>query len=467
MKKGAITVSVVLGLMAVANAAIDRVPIMKRKGGRKSHLRAPACSIIACGQEGDVCSGLNVTVTCMEGLYCVNGTCGVYKDGTECSSRNLCPGDDTLYCDLDESKCRPRKGNGENCTRRTGVNECKDGFFCNSSSYGYSNTQGTCLPQPTKVNDPCNTYYSDPCPHGTRCSNYVCKYYPSVLGEACEAEVGCNNSDLRCYNGTCSEYPKEGEACINNRCAEGFYCSSGMCAKYAGRNESCNSDNNCVDGLYCISNRCNDLPGENEDCRSGWNQQKCAEGLVCNSTSTFGSTGGKCVRPAGEDEKCTNDDTCAGELYCNSNICSKSLPGEGEACKSGFGVTQCAEGLYCNSTGFRGGYCVALPGVNETCGSSGYVGTGKCADGLYCSGNKCVEYPGVGEECYQGSCREGLVCDMNETRRNVCFNPVAQEGEHCSTKVECGAGLVCNESKCIVGDCISDEQCKYYHYSYS
>lgn len=366
MKKATI-VSVVLALMVAANAATDRVPIMKMNGGKRNHLklnsvlrknakRQPgSCFAITCVEIGGTCSDEDPSQVCMNDESCNNGACG-FVEGSQCSYGYCSTYYDNMYCNDDEDKCHARKGEGESCH---GYNyECQDGFFCNTSDEFPS----VCIQNPKKAGDPCGS-----CPYGLKCYNDVCHVFPSTVGAVCEEDVGCNNDTLYC-DGTCKEYPKAGEDCY----AEYPYCAAGF---------HCNNDNKCAE-----------LPGENAECISEF--PYCAAGFYCN-----------------DEYKCTK------------------YPEEGEECLSN---------------------------------------TPQCADGFYCSDadNLCVRLPGAGEECTEfGMCKGDLTCSSYGDSDPFCYDPeyIAPAGAKCFYGgIKCQDGYICDlaTSRCVVGECAYDYDCK-------
>jgi cysteine-rich repeat protein len=134
--------------------------------------------------------------------------------------------------------------------------------------------------------------------------------------------------------------------------------------------------------------------------------------------------------------------------YCRVVSITSSICTErgdaGEGC-SGLGQGTCKDGLVCDIIG----ECRHSPSqAGEPCG----IGV-SCASGLTCSadiGGRC-EAPGQsGDPCSgigQGSCASGLVCDANRT----CRHDPPQEGEPCGIGVPCAGDLACSSP--VAGTC--------------
>lgn len=364
MKKGTV-VSIVFGIMVAANATTEFQAMMRKREELESLFskHAPAatardkrepgtCSLIVCGTEGDTCPSSDNSTVCMSNMNCVDGKCEVYVDGSDCGAKSYCP--DDMYCNRTEKKCRRRKGEGEVCGSYT--KECKEGYFCNETSF--SKVTPVCLPNPKKVGDPC-LWVKDHCPRETECSDNVCKRYPTRLGAKCDESVGCDDANLTCYNGKCAVAPQKGEKCLDGGCASGYICG----------------DN----GV------CKDFPKEGEECLMVY--PICAEGYYCRFS--------KCTARPGEGEKCTISGYCNIGLYCNSDDTCVQLPGEGEECQRG----TCNTGLVCDYNYETVSICrQPVAKMGENC--SDYVG---CGAGLVCDkyAKKCIP----GECIYDGHCK--------------------------------------------------------------
>lgn len=402
MKKATIA-SIVLALLVAANAAAatNRVPIMKRKGGRKGALnlrgkRDNTCKAVKCIEKGKQCSEEeeDETELCNDDLGCVYGKCGLYVEGSPCSKYGYCDNnykdEKNLRCNRTENKCHEYSGEGGACTY-DGY-ECEYGLFCNAKD---STTPGVCVKNPTKAGDECGFKYTS-CPGDLECYKGVCTERPTTVGAECDSsKLPCVGNNLICNStdNKCAALPDIGEECLDSY----FHCAGGLVCNY-------------------LDNKCAAIPKENETCINGM----CSEGLICNST----------------------DNKCA------------AIPKEGETCING----RCAAGLYCNSVS---GKCANYPVAGEECLNSDI----KCAAYHYCDSatNKCVEYPGVGEECYEDSyCGPELVCARDyDTEKRICRNN-GEKGCYCDRDRPCNEGLLCNSwrNMCVEGECVYDEDCK-------
>src|SRR5262249_38217363 len=119
-------------------------------------------------------------------------------------------------------------------------------------------------------------------------------------------------------------------------------------------------------------------------------------------------------------------------------------PGQaGEDCSK----LPCATDLYCSRTTPTSAVCTALPGLGQSCVSSG----GRCAKPYFCNFNggtqACQQPGGLGEDCSTVSCDTGLYCDTNGVKR-VC-KAALPDGSSCLTSNQClsqfcgGAPSVC------------------------
>ena len=355
MRKATIA-SIVLALLVAANAAAatNRVPIMKRKGERKGALkefhhkdrkkRDPSqCVAITCIEKGDTCSEEkeDETELCNDYLSCVNGKCGLFTEGDPCDKYGYCDNnykrEENLRCNRTENKCHRYRGEGEACTND---DDCGSGLICNAKD---DETPGVCIKIPKNVGDECVDY----CSNGLKCYNYVCTEPPTTVGAECHpSKLPCVGSNLTCNSADnkCVALPKEGEACINNECAEGLYCNDeGKCAAYRGLGEECTSVYRCASALYCNDeDKCANYPVAGEECTS---ESECADGYGCNETTN------KCFEYPGVGEECYDYSYCGPELKCSydydtdKNICWSTDGKKDSFCAY---YAPCSEGLLCD-----------------------------------------------------------------------------------------------------------------------
>ncbi|HEX2678141.1 MAG TPA: hypothetical protein VHM19_15910, partial [Polyangiales bacterium] len=133
-------------------------------------------------------------------------------------------------------------------------------------------------------------------------------------------------------------------------------------------------------------------------------------------------------------------------------------------------ATDCAEALFCRSTGSSRGVCIAKAAAGDACLSDFDCGELVCD---YATA-KCVEGAGAGQACAyfdsalpnEGSettrCKQGLLCD---TVAFVCSDPVCAGGTSCNDETQCPEGLRCVRYRCgerlAAGvNCYQDDDCK-------
>jgi hypothetical protein len=93
---------------------------------------------------------------------------------------------------------------------------------------------------------------------------------------------------------------------------------------------------------------------------------------------------------------------CEYSLTCEYGTCKKLNVDEGHSCANTCEV--CKSGLVCEH-----GSCKAPPiRCGEKCS---YNGVGRCEEGSFCDGKKCIKYVGPGEKCDDCQvCYNGLEC---------------------------------------------------------
>lgn len=131
------------------------------------------------------------------------------------------------------------------------------------------------------------------------------------------------------------------------------------------------------------------------------------------------------------------------------------LPLAGQPCTKAESL--CAEDLLCDSTNPDAEVCVAPPGLGAECIQF------QCAEGLYCDPTAmpqvCAAFPTLGEECPFGGCQAPYVCNGM-----VCEEPLPQIcGAYGGLPLEdCKADqFTCDDGACIAvtGVCDGMVQC--------
>ena len=167
---------------------------------------------------------------------------------------------------------------------------------------------------------------------------------------------------------------------------------------------------NLQSGPTCIP----DTAGEGQPCNT------IQTGLCRGRLQCVGQMGAVCQRPSARGGMCSNPDA-------NGNLASP-------ACN-----------IYQNDVCVNGS-CVAVNwgGAGSTCGDQ--TSPNNCNGSARCDSNtmQCVAYPGMGEQCIDGDCAEGLYCDVS-----TC-TPEKTAGVSCQASNECSSemNLYCINNVC-------------------
>ena len=275
-----------------------------------------ACgSCTAVSKEGDACAGPD---SCSGGLTCESGKCAgapmPVAAGGDCNQGACAAG---LYC--------AEGSGGQVCTALADKDAacpqnpepttppCKPGLVCAAKFAGSGKQQGTCVVR-HKLGEPCSNIsilsFQVDCEDDLMCGWNVPKSSKDKitatcvprgkLGGACEYTNQCG-IDGACVGGKCAEMPKAGAACLaapnswGERCAEGLLCnSSKLCVGLPVAGQDCvQTSGKCSAGHYCngqIDGKCRAVGKLGEACAPDYPSQ-CAFGLSCGPT-------GKCAAPA-------------------------------------------------------------------------------------------------------------------------------------------------------------------------
>lgn len=206
----------------------------------------------------------------------------------------------------------------------------------------------------------------------------ACAFHDECRSGICEDIPACTR-DTCCY-GTCAtslRSPVDGACRGDSQCVEGTYChKSHVCRARIGENMSCDDARGCEFGLACVgvtdlqAGTCRRLPATGQACP----YKECSDiNAVCSNSNciALGLPGAACSSDAectfyGECDEIAGhcidtpslgmpcDVYCAGEAWCDLNICVAPLPdgamcGADNQCAS----TDCFEGPVfdqCNET---------------------------------------------------------------------------------------------------------------------
>ena len=230
------------------------------------------------------------------------------------------------------------------------------------------------------------------------------------LGGACENDIECQGTatcDIEeACAGTCIARAKEGESCDTADCEFGFACDDDdVCTAPPGAGTPCGGTTgiNCVIGLVC---------GGATDTEAGTCQeltvfQTQGEGQVCDTeTLKYCKSGLFCV--------------AKGEGMNITAECSKPFK-SGGPCSFGF-PNACPSDEYCLlKEASVNGTCNKLPVLGETCLPDAAAFGIKCAPGLLCPGESCVEVGRLGDACEtKADCASGVCTDAKCVAPGLC-----------------------------------------------
>jgi hypothetical protein len=269
------------------------------------------------------------------------------------------------------------------------------------------------------------------CTQGSSClwnDSNVCQSscgFPSDVGEvcnrgnhSCKPNLFCG-SDYKCYG-----YLGSGAACggANQNCDTSYlYCDGSTC-QYLPNSGPCRSGNLCYPGYYCSAGNClsKTYPGSGVLCAS----VPCQDGSFCNGSTGF------CTYFAGEGQDCSGGNRCgyppytATNLYCDAGSICRRFPTtfiqRGGDCYY-LGSGYCADGLFCDSSGSSG-----PPNTCQPQKTSGTCTMDECAAGYTCQyapsasppGSFCMPLGRAGAPCDNMNgpyCISGTFCKTPDT----------------------------------------------------
>jgi len=219
------------------------------------------------------------------------------------------------------------------------------------------------------------------------------------------------------------------------------------CAVAPPLGSSCAEFSECGPDGFCDwqTETCRALPGLGASC---WESPQCAQGLACQSSSTYDSA--TCVEPALADENCS-DRPCAEDLECDfDNVC-RGPADVGQRCER----VGCRDDLLCEyAPEIDGSFCREAPGVGATCFS------GVCSSGAWCDFNDPVEPTCVAAAANGEACTGHSRCTSGYCPAGWC-EAAPDVGENCSELLVCAAGLFCDGSTCRQSLVASPAVCEY------
>jgi hypothetical protein len=471
------------------------------------------CGNVASGQDVD---GECPTATCKTGTCDGNGACGNSALNTNCGSNMSCSGstqtnqdkcDGAGSCtDNGTTACTPYVCGATACKSSCTLDtDCLGTHYCSANVCVIKLTQGTaCL-----TGNQCGT---GNCVDGVCCGSGSCATCLSCnlngLGTcsnvangqddvgSCSGTQSCDGAGV-CKGDQGAACGGANPPCLNNTCVDGFCCNtacSGTCqacsnAKTGGANGTCGNvtnatdpDSECANGVACKTGTCNGAGacgnsplnttcGSSPSCAAGVqvNQDLCDAAGGCVDNTTTPCTPYICGATACK-TSCALDADCVGTHYCSNNVCTLKIAQGGvcatnNQCGTGF----CTDGFCCNSA--CGATCQACSnaktgGTNGSCGNvtGGQDPDNECA-AIACQTGACS---GTGATC--GFSSSGTLCgsaqgcaagvQTNQDTCNASGTCVDQGTINCGVYACNGAGLICNTSCAVVGDCASGFVCK-------
>lgn len=282
-------------------------------------------------------------------------------------------------------------------------------------------------------------------------------------------ETACSGTCRSCSvePGTCTDLESGPPAAGRGSCDNGFVCAAGECA------DRCGDDTGCAEGHFCTEGVCESKKDRGAECGR---PEECAAGLHC--------TDGKCCNEAceGTCEFCNSDGFCQARLgaplaprpacaveghadcvaTCDGISRTEcTFPDESKAC----GEAQCEAGQeiragVCDAEGQCTQEQVACEGF--ACGEVACLRSCEdeddCALGFYCEGRRCVPECetasdcGPSQACLEGRCVAPL-CDP-ERRRELGTNKDCGEfvcdwrsglcKTTCDSNWDCAPGRYCD-----------------------
>ena len=250
-------------------------------------------------------------------------------------------------------------------------------------------------------------------------------------------EKSCGNMLCDTFTNACTGEAENGAKCNADNQCKSFYCkkaadaSEGVCAEKQEVNTDCTADLQCKSG-YCKGGKCTAKAEIGGDCQAA---ADCVS-KYCDETTHKCATKPSDLKDNGE--ACTDGSNCVSG-YCANSLCAEMPATKAEA-ECGQGTLTCAEGKICGAdltcvekTGTKVGY-------GDACENND-----ACADGLKCSGGKCMTEGEIAANDADYCQAEGLTCSGNVLVECTDQNDYSESWDadyRVHAKV-CAAGSVC------------------------
>lgn len=388
-----------------------------------------SCTHDACDETTDQCvytpdSGLcndsqhcNGVETCDPSVGCVPGVAPNCDDSVSCTvdacdeTTDLCthtPDHEScsndLYCDGVEV-CDPVSG----CLDGPDP-MCDDGIACTVS----------------RCNEDTNA--CEHVPNHEACSNNL--YCDGV--EVCDPQQGCLPGtppicadDVTCTADSCDEATDQ---CLHvpnsSLCSDSVFCNGvEICDPELGCQDG--ADPVCNDGVPCTVDVCD---AATDACKYTPDDSLCIDQLFCNGVEVCDPVLGCQDGP---------DPVCDDGVLCTRDVCDTAT----DACQHVPDDSLCSNGLYCDGMEICDPLSGCLDGPDPDCDDDVECTIDSCDE----PNDSCLHVPNP------NSCSDELFCNGQET-----CDPIAD----CQPAFPpCTGGLVCDETKDLCVDCVSDEEC--------
>ncbi|TMA73103.1 MAG: DUF11 domain-containing protein [Deltaproteobacteria bacterium] len=479
----------------------------------------PALATQSCGAYG--CGAVACKTTCAadgdcaSGNYCDSSHACVAKkaQASACGGDHECaagPCVDGLCCD------RACGGQCEACDVAGGVGTCS------ATTGAPHGTRSACASDGTVCGGSCDGVHPAACTYpgnSVSCRNASCAGGTATLAASCDGAGTCPALQTQtCAPFSCGPAACNGNCSADSDCANGTWCSAGVCVPLLAPGQACGGANqcgspHCVDGV-CCDTACT---GQCEACAENGSVGTCTSvaGGPRNARTACASDGSVCagtcdgIHPAA----CTypNNGTTCRDPSCSSGIAvlaascdgSGSCPPEQDVscAPNTCGPTACAGNCTVDSDCLSGNYCAAglctpQSGPGVACGGANQCASGECADGVCCatacngqcqacdvpgSAGACTNVIGAPHGARQPCASDGSACGgvCDGSSATACAYPAAEtacRGAICAAGVATlqaacdGAGrcpprqtqgcspYLCGPQVCL-GNCTSDADC--------
>jgi hypothetical protein len=436
-----------------------------------------ACSLYASGTEcaprscagpavenaPDTCDGSGAcvdrgTVDCPTGYACSGTACT-----TSCSVDGDCIAEH--YCK--SGSCSPDEPNGTACASaaQCASGHCVDGVCCDAACDGACRACSAAK-KGQGADGACDVVVADSDPDGE------CPADPGFPA-SCGPDGECDGT------GQCRAFAKTSVSCGTTTCqsndVSGLLCngagqcltSTTSCEPYrcvaSGCGTSCASDGECAPGAFCTSQGTCAFKNPNgsdcdqsKECTSGF----CADGFCCESVCAgqceacnVAPNQGACLPVSGAPREsrpqCAGDSgACAGACD-GQNRTTCAYPASGTACAAATCEDAIATAQLCDGAGACKASterCEPFTCETDTCRSSCLLDE-HCTTGFRCdeAAGRCT--PATGR-CVD----DDAAVESSDGVKTPCAPYRCAAGQcrdACSASVDCAAGHVCNDAKCI------------------